>query len=86
MGILNFQYYDHPEGHDAFGKLVATNKYAAATGIVWSTYEVLMIKKPQGYFQTVSQYAYWTAPLMGMATAFTLTTYAATNLRGKDDM
>ncbi|XP_001361907.2 NADH dehydrogenase [ubiquinone] 1 alpha subcomplex subunit 11 [Drosophila pseudoobscura] len=85
MSILRSKYYDHPEGEDAFGKTVATNKYAVAAGLAWSTVDVLTLAKPKGYLPTLGRFAYNTGPLMGMATAFTLTTLAATNARGKDD-
>ncbi|XP_030386759.1 NADH dehydrogenase [ubiquinone] 1 alpha subcomplex subunit 11 [Scaptodrosophila lebanonensis] len=85
MSILRSGYYDAPEGEDAFGKIVAINKYAAITGLAWSTVDVLTLSKTQGYLPTLGRFAYNTGPLMGMATAFTLTTLAATNARGKDD-
>lgn len=86
MSLLKIQYYDKPEGQDAFGKMVATNRYALATGLVFSTYEVLFVSKPQGYIKTLGRFAYFTGPLMGMASAFTMTTYTANRLRGKDDV
>lgn len=79
------RYYDHPEGQDAFGKMIATNKYALSAGLIWSSYDVLMATKPQGYLATIGRYAYWTGPFMGMASAFTMTTLATTKLRGKCD-
>lgn len=85
MSILKANYYDKPEGSDALGKIVATNKYAATVGMAWSTIDVLMLTKTQGYLPTLARFAYNTGPLMGMATAFTLVTYAATNARSKDD-
>ena len=85
MSLLKANYYDHPEGKDAFGKMVATNKYAACTGLILSTFDVLMITKTQGYMPTLGRFAYQTLPLMGMATAFTLVTYASTHARAKDD-
>lgn len=85
MGLIKHRYYDHPEGQDIFGKLIITNAYTGTVGVIWSTYDVLMITKPQGYFNTISRYAYHTGPALGMATAFTVTTYLATKFRGKDD-
>ncbi|XP_017868826.1 PREDICTED: NADH dehydrogenase [ubiquinone] 1 alpha subcomplex subunit 11 [Drosophila arizonae] len=85
MSILRSKYYDYPDGEDAFGKIVATNRYAIAAGLAWSTFDVLTLTKPQGYIPTLGRFAYNTGPLMGMATAFTVTTLAATNIRGKDD-
>ncbi|XP_037948794.1 NADH dehydrogenase [ubiquinone] 1 alpha subcomplex subunit 11 [Teleopsis dalmanni] len=85
MSILKSEYYDHPEGSDAIGKMVATNKYAAAAGLSWSVFDVLMVSHPKGYLPTLARIAYNTGPLMGMASAFTMTTYVITNVRGKDD-
>lgn len=85
MSFLKSQYYDYPDGEDAFGKIVATNKYAIGTGLTWSTFDVLMLSKPHGYLPTLARFAYNTGPMMGMATAFTLTTLVSTNVRGKDD-
>lgn len=85
MSLRRAGYYNHPEGEDALGKMIYINKYAFAIGLTWSSIEVLMISKPKGYAQTLGRFVYWTAPLMGMASAFTMTTYAATKLRGKDD-
>lgn len=86
MSLLKAQYYDKPEGEDVFGKMAATNRYALSAGLVWSTYDVLFISKPQGYIRAIGRYGYFTGPAMAMASAFTMTTYAATKLRGKDDM
>ncbi|XP_067634178.1 NADH dehydrogenase [ubiquinone] 1 alpha subcomplex subunit 11 [Eurosta solidaginis] len=83
--LKSFQYYNHPEGQDIFGKMVATNKYAAVTGLFYSVADVLMYSKPKGYLPTLGRIAYIIGPMMGMASAFTLTTYASTNIRGKDD-
>lgn len=83
--MLGVKYYDYPEGKDCFGKMVATNKYALGVGILWSTVDTIMISKPKGYLPTLARYAVITAPCMGMASAFTLGTYVATNVRQKDD-
>lgn len=85
MSLLNAKYYDKPEGQDAFGKMAATNRYAISAGLIWSTYDVLFISKPQGYINTIGRYGYFIGPYVGMASAFTMTTYAAAKLRGKDD-
>lgn len=85
MSFFKLNYYAHPEGKDLLGKLLATNKYAFIAGLWWSTADTLMISKTKGYGPTLARYAYNTVPLMGMATAFTAATYAATNFREKDD-
>ncbi|XP_055837875.1 uncharacterized protein LOC129906223 [Episyrphus balteatus] len=85
MSLLKVNYYDHPEGQDAVGKIIALNRYAVSIGLAYSTIDVLMVSKPQGYLATLGRYAYNTGPLVGMASAFTLGCYAANNLRGVDD-
>lgn len=82
---MGYKYYDSPEGHDAFKKLLVTLKYAGVVGVGAATMDVLTLSKPKGYGSTLGRYAYYTFPLMGMAAAFTTTTYIATNYRQKDD-
>lgn len=85
MSLVKAGYYDKPEGEDCFGKILATNSYAVAAGLAWSTIDVLMLARTKGYIPTIARFAYNIGPMMGMASAFTLTTYVATNVRGKDD-
>lgn len=82
---MKAKYYDAPEGEDAIGKVFVTNKYALAAGLGWSTIDVLMVSHPKGYMPTIARYLYFTGPMMGMATAFTLGTFLSTRIRGKDD-
>jgi NADH dehydrogenase (ubiquinone) 1 alpha subcomplex subunit 11 len=44
-----------------------------------------MYSRPQGYFNTISRFAHFTVPFVGMAAAFTATTCVATNFRHKND-
>ncbi|XP_055621428.1 NADH dehydrogenase [ubiquinone] 1 alpha subcomplex subunit 11 [Toxorhynchites rutilus septentrionalis] len=85
MNFLKSHYYDSPEGTDLVGKMFTTNKYALMTGVAYSSVEVLMVSKPKGVVPSLARYVYFTGPFMGMASAFTVGTYAATKLRGKDD-
>lgn len=57
----------------------------AVTGLTTATYDVVLYSKPKGIPNIVGRYALHVGPLMGMATAFTTVTYAATKFRGKDD-
>ncbi|XP_055707964.1 uncharacterized protein LOC129804573 [Phlebotomus papatasi] len=82
---FNDRFYEYPDGKDAAGKMMVANAYALIGGLVISTYDVVMISKPVGFGNILAKYMYNTGPLMGMASAFTMGTYAATNLRGKDD-
>lgn len=85
MNLGSHNYYDHPEGQDAFGKMVATNSYALTFGLGIAAYDVLMLSKPSGYLPTIGRFAYFAGPCMGMASAFTMTTLVANKIRGKDD-
>ncbi|KAJ6633315.1 NADH dehydrogenase [ubiquinone] 1 alpha subcomplex subunit 11 [Pseudolycoriella hygida] len=85
MSAILQGYYKHPEGQDVFGKMLATNSMALGAGLIFSKYDILFITKPKGYVQTLGRCGYFCGPFMGMATAFTMTTYAANRLRGKDD-
>lgn len=94
--IINFRsplwrnnYYDHPDGEDLIGKLVATNRWALYGGIMYGVFDVTMGQgRPEkgGYQARIGRIGYWTLPLLGCATAFTTVVYASTRLRQKDDM
>lgn len=85
MSLIRGGYYNKPEGTDCYGKMLATNSYAVTAGLAWSTIDVLMYSHTKGYLPTLGRFAYNIGPMMGMASAFTLTTYMATKARGKDD-
>lgn len=78
-------YYDKPDGQDVGGKMLATNKYALIAGLGYATTDCLFLSKPVGYGPTIARYIYFTGPLMGMASAFTMVTYTSARMRGKDD-
>ncbi|GAB0094631.1 NADH dehydrogenase [Sergentomyia squamirostris] len=82
---FNERYYKYPDGEDAFGKMLVANTYAGLSGLVISTYDVVMLSKPKGIGNIMAKYLYNTGPLMGMASAFVMGSYTATKLRGKDD-
>lgn len=54
-------------------------------GLATATYDVVLYSKPKGIPNIIGRYAFHTGPMMGIATAFTTVTYAATKFRGKDD-
>lgn len=83
--ILNYKYYDTPEGQDIFLKTFVTSKYATITGLGAGTFDVLMFSHPQGVLNTAGRFMWWCGPLVGMATAFTVTTNVSQNIRGKND-
>lgn len=83
--LLTYKYYDSPEGKDILLKTITTGKYAALTGLIFGTYDVLMYSRTQGIVNTVGRYGYIIGPLVGMATAFTVTSNVAANVRGKND-
>lgn len=83
--LFTAQYYAKPEGEDYIGKLAASNRHAVTAAVGVSMIDVIMVAHPKGFLPTVSRFMYWIGPAVGMATAFTTTTYAATRLRGQDD-
>lgn len=84
--LTQAKYYDKPDGEDLAGKLVYTNKWAAAVGIGSATADVLMYSHTKGYLATLARYAFFVAPACGIASSFTFGTYISTRLRGKDDV
>lgn len=83
--MLNYKYYDTPEGSDIFKKTFVTSKYAAIAGFGAASFDVLMYSHPKGAVKTIGRYAWYLGPLVGMATAFTLTANVSQNIRGKND-
>ncbi|XP_030037310.2 NADH dehydrogenase [ubiquinone] 1 alpha subcomplex subunit 11 [Manduca sexta] len=83
--LLNYKYYDTPEGHDIYKKTFVTSKYAFLTGLAAGSADVLMYSRPKGFVNTAGRMFYIIGPLVGMATAFTVTTNVAQNYRGKND-
>lgn len=86
MSFLKISYYDKPDGEDVVGKLLATNTYAVIAGLSKAAFDVLLLPQAKGYLPIIRCVGNIVGPFMGMATAFTLTTYTATNMRKKDDL
>lgn len=83
--LFTRQYYDQPEGHDLVGKLIATNRYSIAAGYFVGSIDVALYTKPNNLVGALGRFAFWITPFVGMATAYTTVTYAATQVRNKDD-
>lgn len=83
--IYTQSYYDDPEGKNLFGKLVAINKIVAGPVAVLAWADILMISKVTDYQRMVGRLSYYAYPFFGAASCFAIGTYAATNIRGKDD-
>lgn len=80
------KYYDHPEGEDLVGKLVATNRILLPIGFIIGAADALMHKNLNGFQKISGRILHWTWPFAGIATAFTATTYFGAKLREKDDL
>lgn len=78
-------YKDHPDGQACFQKVFEATKYTGAVGFVLSTYDVLMVVKPQGYVPTLGIFLRTTVPCAAAGATFAAITCVSTNLRGKDD-
>ncbi|CAG5014835.1 unnamed protein product [Parnassius apollo] len=85
MSLLTYKYYDTPEGQDIYKKVFVTSKYAVLTGLASATLDVLMFSHPKGFVNTTGRYMFYIGPLVGMASAFTVTTNIAQNIRNKND-
>ncbi|CAH0401132.1 unnamed protein product [Chilo suppressalis] len=83
--MLSYKYYDSPEGHDIYKKAFVTSKYAALSGFGAATFDVLMYSHPKGIINTAGRYLWYLGPLVGMASAFSVTANVAQNIRGKND-
>lgn len=79
------KYYDHPNGEDLFGKLVAINRTVypyCATGALMMSFTERTKNLPQAFVR--GWHYFW--PGLGMASTFVGVSYTAHHLRGKDDM
>ncbi|XP_028178151.1 NADH dehydrogenase [ubiquinone] 1 alpha subcomplex subunit 11-like [Ostrinia nubilalis] len=85
LNMMKYKYYDTPEGQDILMKSIVTSKYAALSGLGAATFDVLMYSQPKGIVATAGRFMWYIGPLVGMATAFTVTTNVAQNIRGKND-
>lgn len=80
-----YSYFDTPDGQDVWDKFLAVIKPTALVALGISTADVMLYSHPKGYLQTLGRYAYITAPILGAATVFVVTTNVLTNLRNQDD-
>lgn len=80
-----FHYYDKPEGEDPIGKIMGLTKYGILTGGFFTFYDACMISQCTNAAQFFNTAGYWMLPITGMCVTFSAVTYAATNIRKKDD-
>lgn len=66
-----------------YNKTIELNKYVS--GLVASTYDVMMASKTQGYLPTITRYIKLTLPCLAAGATFATVACVSTNLRGKDD-
>lgn len=83
--LFTQSYYDDPEGVNLIGKLVATNKMVLPPTLIWAWCDVTLMNKTSGLANMAGRFAYWGAPVVAAASLFTVTTFAATRIRNKDD-
>merc|ERR1711970_1115982 len=82
---IKMGYTDHPDGEQCFHKMLVCGKNAGLVGVVASTYDLLMISKPQGYVPAIGCYIRGTVPLAAAGVTFAVISCMATNLRHKND-
>ncbi|CAL4129700.1 unnamed protein product [Meganyctiphanes norvegica] len=78
-------YSDAPDGEQCFQKMLICGKNAGLVGVIASTYDLLMVTKPQGYVPAIGCYIRGTIPLAAAGLTFATVSCMATNLRHKDD-
>merc|ERR1712198_114864 len=78
-------YSDHPDGEQCFEKMLICAKNAGLFGVVVSTYDLLMITKPQGYVPAIGCYIRGTVPFATAGITFAAVACMSTKLRKKDD-
>ncbi|XP_050523437.1 uncharacterized protein LOC126895522 [Daktulosphaira vitifoliae] len=86
MSIINYTYYDTPDGHDLVKKLFYTNKKVSIIGFGLATSEIILVSKPKGYLETLIRYNKLMTPMFAATSAFCISTYCATHIREKDDV
>lgn len=80
-----YRYFDTPEGQDIFKKLWVVIRPATLTGIAVSTVDVLCLPKNRSYLGIIGRYAFFTLPLVGLVSAFVITSNLAVTYRQKND-
>lgn len=83
--VVNYEYYDTPDGTDYFKKLVSITKYVAPISIIVATHDVMLYSHPKGYGPIMARYLAYAGPALGMTAAFTTATFLSANIRKKDD-
>lgn len=84
--INQCSYYDHPEGEDLLGKIVALNRTVVPPVMTWGVVDALMFTCQPTTPQGIGRVLYFMWPAAACCTVFATTSYFATKLRGKDDM
>lgn len=80
------KYYDHPEGKDLLGKLVAINRTVYPYCFISGAMMGLMEQDTRSLAHAFTRGYRYFWPGFAMASTFTGVSYFATNIRGKDDV
>ncbi|XP_073953150.1 NADH dehydrogenase [ubiquinone] 1 alpha subcomplex subunit 11-like [Choristoneura fumiferana] len=80
-----YRYYDTPDGCDVMKKAMVTTRYGVLTGMVLSTYDILMYSHASGLIPVLKRYALHTVPLGLIGATFALVANGVQNAREKDD-
>lgn len=83
--LLNYKYYDSPEGEDVIYKTIAISKFGAVAGLGYGVFDVLMYSRTKGFVNTAGRLGWYVGPLVGAAAAFAVTANVTQNIRGKND-
>lgn len=81
-----YHYYNRPEGEDLFGKLAHLNSLAFKPALFYGIFDAFMVTQQKTIFLRTVRTLHFIWPAQACATAFVTGAYAATKIRGKDDL
>ncbi|XP_041984549.1 NADH dehydrogenase [ubiquinone] 1 alpha subcomplex subunit 11-like [Aricia agestis] len=83
--LVNYRYYDTPDGCDMWKKVFVTSRYGLLVGAVLSTKDVLMFSHATTWPAIARRYAFHTTPYVAMGATFAIVANSVQNWRQKDD-
>lgn len=80
-----YSYVASPDGEDVLEKLIVVGNRATVLGLALANIDFMTSKISRTYLEILGRYAYITFPVIGVATAFVVTSNIAGRLRHKSD-
>ncbi|XP_059059684.1 uncharacterized protein LOC131852946 [Achroia grisella] len=81
-----YRYYDTPDGCDILKKVMVTSRYGIITGLIMSTYDVMMYSHAVGFGPILKRYMYHTVPLGLIGATFAAVANGVQKARDVDDV